>query len=268
MNNGGKWAKLMDPNEKSDDSNQNSNIVVTNKDQMVKRDYAFAQEKLNNELADFFGSSDSGNAAPADSDSGTHYNSESFQKLSETEKNLKMLKIQAFMNELKDKTISDFDRMNQLVDALEKIDDVNSTLHIEICEDLDWIISKIDNAKDAANHGILSRLIELNKIRPSKYIWRIFSASSQNNPPVAKALFKVLKPSLEENIKELEYNSEILKSCIFALSAISRSATSDMRNSLDWNGILESNNKNNEFLCNLLRELEDVPYNCLSKTEL
>ena len=67
-----------------------------------------------------------------------------------------------------------------------------------------------------------------------KYIWRIFSASAQNNPPVAKALFKPLLPLIEETIKNLEYDSDLLKSCIYSLSAISRSISDENVSKFDY----------------------------------
>ena len=263
LQNGGRWAKLLnssEENEKSSDEDPSkTQIVVTKKEDAIRRDYDFTKDKLENEFAGLLKMSES-------PDSEKSRNSES-----KIEKQIRLEKLKNFMNEFNEKITTDFEKMNALVDTLEKIEmnDTESNFYIEICEDLDWIISKVDNAKDAASHGILGRLIELYKTKPSKHIWRIFSASSQNNPPVAKALFKVLKPLIEENIKELEYNSGLLKSAIFTLSAITRSLPIEDQLTVDWNSLLQSNNGNNEYLCSLLLELKDVPYNCNSrKSEL
>jgi len=271
LTNGGRWAKLLDSSDESQnpdssDFDPNTKMVVVKKEDAIRRDYDFTQEKLANEMAEMglFKNDDSGDSRPG-------FSSESNQseQQKDAEKKIHLEKLKSFMNEVNQKVTTDFEKMNALIDTLEKINDTESDFYVDVCEDLDWIISKVDNAKDAASHGILSRLIEVYKARPSKHIWRIFSASAQNNPPVAKALFKVLKPLIEENVRELEYNSGLLKSAIFALSAITRSLPTEDQMKVDWNSLLTSNNGQNEYLCNLLQDLREVPYNCdRVKTEL
>merc|ERR1712080_53937 len=172
-------------------------------------------------------------------------------------------KLKAEVNDFMKSSQSDFEKMNNLVNTLEQIDKdkVESELYTNTCEDLDMILSKIDNAIDAANHGILSRLINLYKIAPSRGIWRIFSSSAQNNRPVAAALFPVLKPMLEESISNLDVGSPLLKSAVYTLSAIVRSIPISEQVKVDWNTLLNSHNKNNQYLCTLLNDLS-VPYSC------
>lgn len=283
---GGRYAKLLDASDSSSETNE---IVVTKKEDAIRRDYDFTKDKLENELAGLLKSEDADIRNGRTRNEIVNSSEESKDQKSgesEIEKKIRLEKLKNFMNEFNERVTTDFEKMNALVETLEKIN-INETglgpdgdladledlpgntdkkaranIYIEICEDLDWIISKVDNAKDAASHGILSRLINLYRNQPSKHIWRIFSASAQNNPPVAKALFKVLRPVIEENIRELEYNSGLLKSAIFTLSAITRSLPVEDQLTIDWNSLLESNNGRNEYLCNLLIDLKDVPYNC------
>ena len=259
LTSGGRWAKLLDKsNESSSENEQNTNIIVTNKDQAIRHSLDFNQEKLENEMADLLSLNPLQKTAQRNID---------LEAQTESERKLRLEKLKAFMNDIDKNVESDFEKMTRYVNKLEDLSsshETDNSIYVDICENLDWIISKVDNAHDAAKQGILSKLIEIYRKDPSKYIWRIFSASAQNNPPVAKALFKPLLPLIEETIKNLEYDSDLLKSCIYSLSAISRSISDENVMEIDWSGLIGSKNGQNEYFCNLLRELENVPYNCQS----
>jgi len=262
LTSGGRWAKLLDKTENSEQKDSNTHIVVTNKDQAVRHSLDFNQDKLETEMAELL------SLNPVQK---TEQRNIGLSAQTETEKQLRMEKLKAFMNDIDKNVESDFEKMTRYVNKLEDLSsshETDNSVYVDICENLDWIISKVDNAHDAAKQGILSKLIEIYKRDPSKYIWRIFSASAQNNPPVAKALFKPLLPLIEETIKNLEYNSELLKSCVYSLSAISRSIPIENVLEVDWPNLIESKNGDNEYFCNLLLELENVPYNCGKKDEL
>jgi len=262
LTSGGRWAKLLDTTENSEQKDSNTHIVVTNKDQAVRHSLDFNQDKLETEMAELL------SLNPVQK---TEQRNIGLSAQTETEKQLRMEKLKAFMNDIEKNVESDFEKMTRYVNKLEDLSsshETDNSVYVDICENLDWIISKVDNAHDAAKQGILSKLIEIYKRDPSKYIWRIFSASAQNNPPVAKALFKPLLPLIEETIKNLEYNSELLKSCVYSLSAISRSIPIENVLEIDWPNLIESKNGDNEYFCNLLLELENVPYNCGKKDEL
>ena len=164
-------------------------------------------------------------------------------------------------DELQEQVITDFKQMEKLVVELDlyaykaqqaTFSDEDADKFEEVSDDFGILLSQVDNAVDAAKHGILGQILGIYEKYPHRNILRLFSSSAQNNPPVAKALKNALKPILEKTIINTSKDNPILKSAVFCLSAITRSLVNKVGDDsvldegalleFDWKGMLEAQN--------------------------